>query len=547
MKTPSAKHNIFLVILILFTSVTYAQRQENRLFNDSTLKISGIRTNSIHSDFGPSVIQDTLYFTTFNDKLMGKTDKVLKKKEYYDLYQAQIDKQGNVISERQPIEEFATRYNDGPVSWCEKTGELFVTQNYANQSAKLKPFQTDINRLKIIIAKRVNGKWKYVENFPYNNPQYSVGHPAITESGDTIIFASDMPGGYGATDLYMSVRKNGNWDTPVNLGPQINTSGKDEFPFITGSSYSERFLIFASTGHNSRGGFDLFFTRLNDKKDEVHHFSEPINSVKDDFAMSLPENVEFGYMTSNRPGTGSDDIYKLTFDKYISYLQQIFVFDAKTQRPISRAHVDFCKKKSGETNSDGEISFLFEKNAICNVTASAVGYKDNSKLIKIGKPMQGIVLKDTIFLEMAVNEKIVLRNIYYDFDKWNILPESANELDHLVSVMKENTGMKVELSAHTDARGTSVYNLKLSQKRAQAAVDYIISKGIDKARITGNGFGKTQLINNCNKDCTPAQHRENRRTEIYIPGFLRGEPVKQIVGDYSNGKPDLPHRNTSFK
>jgi len=534
MKSSSVRYSLFLLVMMLFSSVAYSQSKD--IFDNSTIKMSEISTNSIHSDFGPSLVQDSLYFTSFNDKLFEKSDDKLKKKEYYDLYKAAVDELGNVRNKRNPIDEFVTHYNDGPVSWCEKTGELFVTQNYADQS--LKPFQKYINRLKIIVAKQINGRWERTADFPYNNPEYSVGHPALTVSGDTLVFASDMPGGYGSTDLYMSVRNNGNWSTPVNLGSNVNTSDKDEFPFITGNSYSGRFLVFASTGHNSIGGFDLFFKNLNDIKDEVHQFSEPINSTNDDFAMNLPENVEFGYLTSNRPGTGSDDIYKITFDKYLKYLQEIFVFDAKTRKPIPKAHVDFCKKNSGETDIDGKVSFLLEMNSLCNVTASALGYLDNSKLIKIGKPKQGSVLRDSIFLEMIVNEKIVLRNIYYDFDKWDILPESAKELDRLASLMSENPDMKVELSAHTDGRGSIEYNLKLSQLRAQAAVKYIISKGIDKGRIAGNGYGKSQLINKCGKNCTPAQHRENRRTEIYIPGFLRGEPVRQEKGDYSDGKPD---------
>jgi len=541
MDTLTAKRNLFSLILILFSSAVYPQNQKHLMFNDSTLKISEISANSIHSDFGPSVVKDSLYFTSFNEKLSEKSDSKLRKKEYYDLFKTKIDNLGSAIGEREPIKEFATHYNDGPVSYCEKTGELFVTQNYADQTAKLLPFQKETNRLRIIIAKQMNGKWEQMTDFPFNNPEYSVGHPALTMSGDTLLFASDMPGGYGATDLYMSVRKDGKWNAPVNLGPKINTSGKDEFPFVTGNSYAERFLIFASTGHNSKGGFDLYFKRLNDANDEVHQFPEPLNSTYDDFAMTLPENVEFGFLTSNRPGTGSDDIYRVTFDKYIFYWQEIFVFDAKTVKPIPRAHVDFCNINNGDTDIDGKVSFLIEKNSVCNVTASALGYKENSKLIKIGKPAQGTILKDTIFLEMIVNEKITLRNIYYDFDKWNILPESATELDHLVSLMKENPEMKVELSAHTDERGTEKYNLKLSQLRAQSAVDYIVSKGIHKGRITGKGYGKSQLINKCGKDCTPAQHRENRRTEIYIPGFLRGEPVKQKVGDYSDGYPDHKH------
>jgi len=144
---------------------------------------------------------------------------------------------------------------------------------------------------------------------------------------------------------------------------------------------------------------------------------------------------------------------------------------------------------------------------------------------------------------LIVNEKITLRNIYYDFDKWDILPESGTELDRLVALMKENSEMKVELGSHTDERGSVPYNLKLSQRRAQSAVDYIVSKGIDQSRIKAIGYGKSQLIYKSTPDhqCTPDEHRDNRRTEIYIPGFLRGEPVKQVKGDFSNGRQDQKH------
>ena len=137
-----------------------------------------------------------------------------------------------------------------------------------------------------------------------------------------------------------------------------------------------------------------------------------------------------------------------------------------------------------------------------------------------------------------VNEKILLRNIYYDFDKWDILPESATQLDQLVGLMKQNSEMKVELGSHTDERGSVPYNIRLSQRRAESAVNYIVSKGIDQSKIKAIGYGKSQLIYKSTPDhkCTPTEHRENRRTEIFIPGFLRGEHVKQVKGDYLNGK-----------
>ena len=527
---------ILATILISFLTVN-AQQSKKELFDQSTVKMSEIKTNTIQSDFGPAVIDSFIYFTSYRDEVISKSDKELIKHEFYDLYNARINDSGDVIGTRYALEEFITRYHDGPVSWCAKTGELFITQsNYVDPDVFYKPFRNEDVKLRIVIAKRQNGYWTVTEEFPYNNPKFSVGHPAINQSGDTLIFASDMPGGYGETDLYYSVRKKNKWTQPVNLGSTINTSGKDEFPFITGNSYSGRYLIFASTGHGSTGGLDLFYKDMNKEESKVVHFQSPINGTFDDFGMNLPENVEYGYMTSNRPGTGSDDIYKLTFDKYIDFLLEVFVLDAKSWKPIQGAKVDFCNIKSFITGSDGMVSQRFAKNSVCDVKASAFGYKDNHKLIHVGAPRQGTVLRDTIFLDLIVGEKIVLRNIYYDFDKWDILPESGVELDKLVALMKDNPEMKVELGSHTDERGSVPYNIKLSQKRAESAVNYIISKGIDQSKIKAIGYGKSQLIykSSPTHKCTPTEHRENRRTEIFIPGFIRGEHVKQVKGDYSN-------------
>ena len=547
------KRAILLFLFMIFFFIGNSQSKKSDLFDLSSIKISELKVNTIRSDFGPAIIGDSIFFTSFRDELIVKSDKELMEREFYDLYNARINDSGVVVSGRNPLGEFITRYHDGPVSWCPKTNELYVTQsNYVNPSVKYKAFRNEEIKLRIVVAKKNEGKWTLDEEneFRYNNADYSVGHPAINESGDTLFFTSDKPGGFGETDIYMSVRKKGKWNKPVNMGSKINTSGKDEFPFITGDSYSGRFLIFASTGHGSKGGFDLFYIKLSDPDGVVYPFPEPINTEYDDFAMNLPEYVEYGYMTSNRPGgTGNDDIYRLVFSKYLSYVQEILVLDSKSRKPIPGSLVNFCNRKNQKVEADGIASFSFDKNAICDVTASAFGYKDKSKLIKIGSHKQGTVLRDTIFLDMIVNEKIVLKNIYYDFDKWDILLESAKELDKLVALLKENPDMKVELGSHTDERVSVGYNMKLSQLRAQSAVNYIVSKGIDKSQITGKGYGKSQLINKSTAKIklTPEQQRENRRTEVFIPGFYVGEPVKQVKGDFSDGKPDIKKGYSSIK
>ncbi len=550
MKSLTVNHCLFLFSLLFLSAAGSSQNKDNRIFDPSSFKITEIGTNSIHSDFGPTLVEDSLYFTTFNDDLKSKSDQKLRNKEFYDLYKAGVDQQGNVSGKRIPIKEFITMYNDGPLSWCAKTGELFITRNYDDQSGNLKPFQNILNRLRIYVAKKIDGRWVRINDFPWNNPQYSVGHPAVTASGDTLVFSSDKPGGYGKTDLYYSVRKNGKWENPVNLGPKINTSEKEEFAFITDKLFNGRFLIFSSVRRPGESDLDLYYTKFPSDYSEITRFEKPVNSEFDDFAMSIPSGKEYGYLTSNRPGTGSDDIYKFTFRRISKVFKsrEVYVYDINSRHPIPGVKISMCDKNGYLTDAAGKIDSLACNEAECKVLASAFGYYDESQLLTSCN-MNVTVTRDTIWMKIVENKKIVLRNIYYDFDKWNILPEASKELDRLVSLMMENPEMKVDLSSHTDERGSDIYNLKLSELRAASAIGYIVSKGIDSTRITGKGFGKTQLIHKRTEglNITPEQNRENRRTEIIIPGFLRGEPVKQNTGDYSNGMPDHSVDYSSFK
>jgi outer membrane protein OmpA-like peptidoglycan-associated protein len=530
-------------------SVVSSQNIENQIFQTATLKISEIPTNTELSDFGPNIVQDSLYFTAYNDNQSGRWIKKGKNQDFYKLYKAVTDKQGNVLNERFPVEPFITEFNEGPVSWCAKTGELFITANYVDQSLKSKRFEYQINRLRIVIAKQRNGKWVQVAEFPFNDPGYSVGHPAVTESGDTLIFSSERPGGYGETDLYYSVRKNGNWEIPVNLGSKINTSGKDEFASLT-IQPNGRFLIFSSKGRFGDGDFDLYYTRFPSDFDEVGHFESPVNSVYADFAMTIANNADYGYLTSNRPGTGNDDIYKFTFRQRINQprlFRTVYAFNRASRHPIPEVLMVDNHHKTYLTDHTGKADQLPCNQERCEITASSLGYQERTVILPECELDGKGNLADTIWMDIAVNRKITLQNIYFDFDKWDILPESARSLDRLVSLMRENPEMKVVLSSHTDDRGTELYNLKLSQSRAVASVNYVVSHGIDRSRITGIGYGKTQLIHRGKPGLvtTPEQNRENRRTEIFIPGFVRSESVPQRTGDFISGRSNVPAKENS--
>ena len=528
--------NILLLLFILVPLALYPQIKQNQIFINPITEISEISTNTKGCDFAPHVVQDSLYFTTFNQELKIKG----KESQFCKLYKSVIDKEGNTISKRYPVEPFITQFNEGPVSYCKKTGELYITANYSDQSVQSKKFTYKINRLRIIITKQRSGKWVQVSEFPYNNKNYSVGHPAITQSGDTLIFSSDRPGGYGETDLYFCTRENGKWNTPVNMGSKINTSGKDEFPSLT-IQQNRQFLMFSSKGRFGFGDYDIYYTRFPSDFSEISHFESPVNTEYADFAMTIPTNSAFGYLTSNRPGTGNDDIYKFNFKPFIQELPNriLYAIDKHSKHKIPEVLIVDNQNILYVTDKEGKITNLPCDGAPSEITATTFGYQEKTKtLTPCGVNSSGIA-RDTVWMEIEVNKKITLKNIYFDFNTWNIRPESAKDLDRLVSLMKENPDMKVILSSHTDDRGTELYNLKLSQSRAQSSVGYVISQGIDKSRITGMGYGKTQLIfpNVQGIKNRPEQNRENRRTEIFIPGFLSSEGVKQQDGDFADAQP----------
>lgn len=535
------KNAILLLIILFISSSIYSVPKKKDIFNQESVKITLLPMNTSQSDFGPALIGDSLFFTSFNNENKKRTSN--QKNSFCDLFRMKIDDQGNIAGRKQLVEEFAAKYHNGPVSWCKKTGELFITQsNYLSPGKVYDPFHKNYYNLGIAIAKQINGKWKIISSFPYNNSQYSVGHPAISISGDTLIFSSNMKGGYGETDLYMSIRRNGEWSKPVNLGNKINTSGKDEFPYLTDHGY----LIFASDGRSGMGGLDLYFTRIDNI--EIQHFGKPINSEYDDFSMILFPESEYGYLASKRPGKGEDDIYKFTFDPYKDNFFKLLVMDSKSRKPVSGADVGFDDYMDLKTGAGGDISRKIEEEMSLVYNVKAKGYKPQFKELKTGTLKNGETIQDTLWMDME-KQNIVLRNIYYDFNSSDLLPESIIELENLYVILAENPSVKVSLSSHTDSRGSKIYNQKLSERRVRAAVDFLLSKGIDADRLIPKAFGETVPVNRCIDMimCSPEEMRMNRRTEFLIPELAKSVSVEQSgKGDYSSGAVK-PQKNSARK
>ncbi len=417
-------------------------------------------------------------------------------------------------------------------------------------------------------------KWLEPEWFDWNDTlgNYSVAHPALNKQGTMMIFASDRPGGFGGSDLWMTFKqgKRG-WSEPVNLGDKINTEGDELFPFFdqpTGKLY------FSSNGHNGLGGLDIYEAVQKDScicSYEIKNLGAPMNSVSDDYAIVWNKKHTHGYFTSNRKeGKGGEDIYKFLYtsskDPTAPHLYEPNVkekngnvqadgrFGGKAGNGTAdnRVTKTFTVLKGGDdepiadaevvvgtdtfrTNVNGEAQLKLPIDADGTIQVSALGYKPATYGYKKG----GVIGTATGKLEVARGENLVLKNIYYDFDRSEILPESAKELDRLVAFMEDNPDVQVELSSHTDSRGSDEYNLELSQKRAEAAVAYVVGQGIDPERIAAKGYGETKPLNGCvnGVECTEEQYRQNRRTEIFIPKVGAALNVKQTQGKYTTQAP----------
>ncbi|MBN7814018.1 OmpA family protein [Algoriphagus pacificus] len=360
--------------------------------------------------------------------------------------------------------------------------------------------------------------------------------PAFSPDGSELYFASNRPGGYGGIDLYKATKlANGDFGNAVNLGPNVNTPGNEMFP----RPAADGKFFFSSDGHPGYGKLDLFVAE-NDAsgKQVIKNLGENFNSPNDDFGIFFTEYPKTGFISSNREGgVGDDDIYffedKTPKPKIVNVLLNVYTKQRVAGEPdavLEQARVvlyDSANKQTGGdfSNTNGRVRFTLKPDADFTIIASKSGYFSKSiPYTTVGKTprpedlvqeVTNITLDTTIVLDQLILEKsIVLENIYYDLDKADIRPDAAKELDKLVQILKDNPSIRIELSSHTDDRSSDQYNQDLSQRRAQSAVDYIVSQGIDPSRLVAKGYGESQLI--IKNAQTEEEHQVNRRTEFKV-------------------------------
>ncbi|WP_217602919.1 OmpA family protein [Chitinophaga sp. GbtcB8] len=366
--------------------------------------------------------------------------------------------------------------------------------------------------------------WKQTALFPYNGIfNYSVGDPCITPDGKTLYFAADYGDkGYGGTDIYYSqMDEAGKWQTPVNMGPGINTSGNERTPALDGNGI----FYFASDGRPGMGGLDLYRAGRTGENDawQVVNMGSPVNSAQDDFAPAF-DNTVF-YFSSNRfGGQGSDDIYRFNAARIALFRLSGKVLDKHTNTPLAGVVVTLDNNQTGApqkviTDSAGEYQFTLDTASSYKLSVVKTGFSAETAINVTTTGLSVNSLRHDIYMEQVVlNKPVVLQAIYFDLDKSDIRTDAVAELERLIKLLKDNPTWKMEISSHTDARGSSSYNMKLSQRRAASVVNYLVSKGIDKERLTAKGYGESKLVNRCadNVPCSEAEHQANRRTAFTV-------------------------------
>lgn len=506
--------------------------------DSSNYEIRNQAINTIGSELGPSFYKDKLIFSSTSIGTKSANKYKWNELPYLDMYSALINPGGELSSPEPFAPKLKTSYHDGPVSIDEKNGVIYFTRNNFVKGKTSTSKEGEVN-LKIFLGKLIDGDWKLTGSFRYNSNEYSVGHPSIATDGSLLYFASDMPGGYGKSDIYFSVYSNGQWSKPFNLGPKINTEGNEFFPFVSSAGV----LYFSSDGHGGLGGLDIFFSvPERGVFNSIENMGYPANSSKDDFSIALDSTGVKGYFASNRAGgKGNDDLYYLKI-KRVPVIIRGVIRDRDTRDVLPDATISVIDEK-GETilksytRTDGQFEFEVNKGQDYTINVTKEFYIENEKVVTTGKLRPNDEVFSEIFLEEKVDESdnspapisvekedgedlqvIELEYIKYDLDQYEIKPDAAAILDRLISLMKEFPDLEIRIESHTDSRGSDEYNMLLSKRRAKASFDYLVSKGIDPNRMLYQGFGETKLLNKCGNgvECTEEQHEVNRRSIVKV-------------------------------
>jgi len=481
--------------------------------------------NSSFSEFGAFIKGDTVYFASTRN-----TDgKIYKWNEepFLDIYQASISSDSLGVKQFAnagiiPSSDVNSDYHEASLAITKDGKTMYFTRDILNKRKRLKYDNEGTTQFHIYKATFNNGAWENIEELPFNNELYSYGHPALNTDESKLYFVSDQEGGLGQTDIYsVTINDDGTYGETVNLGPSVNSEGREMFPFIAKDST----LYFSSDGYLNLGLLDIFKSDVLKGNDtDPINMGAPYNSGADDFAFYIDTETEEGFYSSNREGgKGSDDIYWFSAYQCMQVIKGT-VYNSETLNPLSDAVVQKIDENGKileevKTNELGEYEFECDCDQTYTILAKKNDYKDDYKNVNTTNEKDKIHGIDLHLIPLIKNDQIVINPIFFDFDKWNIRTDAQYELENIVDVMREHPDMVIKIESHTDSRGSDRYNMKLSDRRAKSTRDYLLSRNIAPDRIeSAIGYGESQLLNECANGvrCSKEQHQENRRSYFYI-------------------------------
>lgn len=444
--------------------------------------------NSRHADFCPMYLGadcDQIYYTSTTEKATGDKKSEITGMKNADVFFSKKNEKGE-WERPEPVEgELNTEFDEGIVAFSPDAQTMYLTKARRELNAP--------TSVEIYTSTRSDAKWSAPVKFEITADTLSTfGHPAVSPDGEYLYFVSDMPGGYGGKDIWRISLKE-RQGSLVNLGPDINTEGNDDFPYVR----SDGSLYFSSDGHPGMGGLDIFrATAVGDPADlrwKVENMGFPINSAGDDFGITFGKG-EDGFFSSNRgDARGYDHIYSFEYDPVRITIEGL-VMD-KDEEPVKNAIIRIVGNDGSNqkevARDDGSFSFALQRGVKYVMLAGAKGYLNQKQEFASDSTMEDANYW-VEFILPSISKPSVVENIFYDYDKADLRPESKTALNELIAVLHDNPNVTIEMASHTDRWGSDAYNINLSERRAKSVVDYLVENGISRDRLQPHGYGKSR-------------------------------------------------------
>lgn len=497
--------------------------------NSGKYKVKLANINSEMSDFAPSFYGNDLIFSSAR-KVGENNIHNWNNQPFLNLYSAKKETNESFTIHKMQRKINSKAHESSTAVSKDRTTIYFTRNNYDDGFGR---DDLGVSRLKLFRATIDGDDWKDIEEMNFNSKEYSVAHPALNNDNTKLFFASDMPGTLGNSDIfYVDLHDDGSYGTPINLGKEINTEGRETFPFVA----EDDILYFSSDARPGLGGLDIFATNIlveNNTKTEVINLAKPINTKEDDFSFIVDKTGKKGYFSSNRPnGVGDDDIYSFTITEPLVFdcnnVINGVVKDKKTGDILVNSNVQI-QNDSGmvlattTANEKGEFNIVLDcDDKKITAIGTKTNYQKGTANFRVDETKQLVELLLTPVLKTEATEDLArhlgLSIIYFDFDNWNIRKDASVELQKILNYMNAHPEVKINISSHTDSRGSTEYNRNLSKNRAQSTRKWLISKGISMNRLTAKGYGESQLENGCANGvkCSNTEHDMNRRSEFKV-------------------------------